>query len=75
MPSASDFLNSPQPTILPQDSAGTPALPLSSHMVAGSPFPQSAQMKLRTWNRYLNASTPMPAGVTYNAPRNRLVQT
>lgn len=69
----SKFLNSPSPTVLPFESAGIPALPLAQHMVAGSPYPHSAQTKLAHWSRVNGA--PMPAGVTYNTPKNRMTQT
>lgn len=69
-----DFLSNPSPTILPLDQAGTPALPLPQHMVGGSPYPHSAQTKLATWNR-VNGGPGMPAGVTYNTPKNRMTQT
>lgn len=69
-----DFLNNPQPTILPMDTAGTPALPLASHMVAGSPYPHSASTKMATFNRYQAGQPAVPVGVTYNAPRSRMVQ-
>lgn len=69
-----NFLRNPSPTVLPFESAGIPALPLAQHMVAGSPYPHSAQTKLAHWNR-VSGGPGMPAGVTYNTPRNRLTQT
>lgn len=69
----SKFLNNPSPTVLPFDQAGIPALPIAQHMVAGSPYPHSAQTKLAHWSRAGGAK--MPAGVTYNTPRNRMTQT
>lgn len=69
-----NFLQNPSPTLLPQDQAGVPALPLPQHMVGGSPYPHSAQTKLASWNR-ATGGPPMPAGVTFNAPRNRMTQT
>lgn len=68
------FLGNPMPTILPIEDAGHPALPLPQHMVGGSPYPHSAQTKLAHWNR-VSGGPGMPAGVTYNTPRNRFTQT
>ncbi len=67
-----DFLKTPSPTVLPQEVAAPPALPLPQHMVAGSPYPHSAQTKLVHWNRVSGGR--MPAGVTFNAPKNRMTQ-
>lgn len=68
------FLRTPSPTVLPMEEAQHKALPLPQHMVAGSPYPHSAQTKLAHWNR-VTGGPGMPAGVTYNAPRSRMTQT
>lgn len=67
------FLQSPAPTILPQEYAGPQAGPLPMYMVGGSPYPHSSQHKLAHWNRIGQGS--MPAGVTYVAPKSAMFQT
>lgn len=67
------FLQTPSPTVLPFDAAGIPALPLPQHMVAGMPYPHSAQTRLAIWNR-AGGGKALPVGVSYNAPRNRMTQ-
>jgi hypothetical protein len=69
--SVQSFQSAPSPTILPLDENQTPALPTAQHMVAGSPFPHSAQTRLAIWSRITQA---LPVGVSYNAPKNRMTQ-
>jgi hypothetical protein len=69
-----NFVTAPTPTILPVDNAGHAAAPYPEHMVAGLPFPHGAQVRLAHWNR-VNGGPGMPAGVTYNAPKDRMSQT
>lgn len=65
------FLQRPVPTIQTFQQAGYPDLPIGMHMVAGMPFPKSAQVKLMTWNR---SQTESQYKAVFNAPKNRMTQ-
>lgn len=69
-----DFLQTPNPTILPIETAGVPALPMSHQMVAGQPYPHSAQTKLALWNRVSGNGIHNPVGILYQAPKKRMTQ-
>jgi len=68
------FLQNPSPTVLPQSEAGTPIIALPGHMVAGSPFPHSAQTRLFAWNSVTANNIPNPLGTVYSAPKTRMTQ-
>jgi hypothetical protein len=64
-----------QKTIVSQQVAGAPANPYPMHMVAGTPYPMSAQQTLGHWNRATGNDIPVPYHTVYNSPRNRMSQT
>jgi len=69
------FTSNPAPTIVPQEVGGAPITAYPGYMVAGVPYPKSAQQSLGMWDRSNGNNTPVPFHSIYNSPRNRLAQT
>jgi hypothetical protein len=66
-----EFLANPCPTLIPFPVAGEAELCIPSYQITGFAPPKCVQIALEHWDRNTHL---MPAGVTWNAPRNRFTQ-